>query len=300
MKPLLVLISIIGLGVCSYAQELKKPKYVPFMVEVDTISNFYMKTTEVSIVDWFVFLDYFAETDGVDEALKMLPTVFDEQSYIVKIFKQTLQNKYGDWDGKTVKVARIKLLLTKDEHKNINDADLKIALNLPVTGVKHEWISLFLEFEGDMLNSYASMYRSDYRVSLRLPTEKEWEDIAKKNIYITAAHQGKGIIYTDTVNASGCALIGSFAIDTCKGALDKIKQYGYLNGPVQVGSYSPSPDGLFCLFGNAAEMVSDHKTRAKGGSYKHYAKETQWNRDMQYFKPQPWIGFRYVGILEKG
>jgi hypothetical protein len=51
--------------------------------------------------------------------------------------------------------------------------------------------------------------------------------------------------------------------------------------------------GLYCLFGNAAEMVYEN-TIAKGGAYCHYAKDATVESNIIYSGAQPWLGFRYV------
>ncbi|HXC06126.1 MAG TPA: SUMF1/EgtB/PvdO family nonheme iron enzyme [Bacteroidia bacterium] len=65
-------------------------------------------------------------------------------------------------------------------------------------------------------------------------------------------------------------------------------------------SYNPNDYGLYCMSGNAAEMVVVHATKAagtKGGSWNSDDRHIQYNAEDEYAGktgPSPYIGFRVV------
>ncbi len=151
--------------------------------------------------------------------------------------------------------------------------------NFPVLNITPEGAELYCKW----LEETAKMQGVD--LNARLPYENEWKRAAR-------AGSGKGSYTwgTDSMqNKRGCYL-ANFCIKKQSEKLNPRvycdpKKYpnaytsaGLMLGdsvlPVLVDSYNPNDFGLYCMMGNAAEMVYDNKTKTvktKGGS---------WNTDL--------------------
>jgi formylglycine-generating enzyme required for sulfatase activity len=141
-----------------------------------------------------------------------------------------------------------------------------------------EWLTRFNRDEG--LFSEAKTYRVTYR----LPTQKEWQVIAEgKRAGSKYAWGGP-----EAQNAKGCAL-GNFA-DLSADVQET------LTAPVM--SYNPNAYGVYNMNGNVAEWL-DEPEFAAGGSWMTPAENATNAAAQRIQGASPGVGFRVVAIVER-
>ena len=116
----------------------------------------------------------------------------------------------------------------------------------------------------------------------RLPTKDEWEEIA-------------AIDFTPKIKAKidkEHKINGNF-FDPSRTKRSDVKT---LTG--QAGSYYPNSIGIFDIFGNVSEYISE-KGIAKGGSWQTDQKECTVQKYYYYDKPNNHLGFRCVCVKLK-
>ncbi|MBL4653130.1 MAG: SUMF1/EgtB/PvdO family nonheme iron enzyme [Flavobacteriales bacterium] len=186
----------------------------------------------------------------------------------------------------------------------------------PVMNVSYEAALLYCDWLTNIYNNLEHKKKKYTKVKFRLPTEKEWEYLAKSgrsNIenYPWGDRKIKENPNKDydkhITNSRGCFLAnidastysGYFILDkaTCPGA-DTVKYSNKDGGvfPVVVGSYSPNYFGLYNIIGNVSEMVQE-KGIAKGGNWNTSVTEAVINKRQLYSGPSPEVGFRVVMII---
>ncbi len=162
----------------------------------------------------------------------------------------------------------------------------------PVVGVSYEQALRFCEWRTQIFRE-----QNNNQVTFRLPTEAEWEMIARMDSTMTGSLAGG---YTDLKEPQT-------AVE--QKSLKKLKKKGYAN--FNVGPMSDDFDGatltsrvknglpssrIYGLTGNVAEMVAE-KGVAKGGSFRHYQSECTTESQQAYDRPQMWLGFRCVAVF---
>jgi|GEM_PF-2527973 len=98
----------------------------------------------------------------------------------------------------------------------------------------------------------------------------------------------------DSLNHQGCALY-NFIHCSCVSQTKKDINQSLGKYLVRADAYFPTALGLYNLQGNAAEMTTS-EGEAKGGSYRHYAKDSYNNQIQHYIGAEDWLGFRYIVI----
>lgn len=167
--------------------------------------------------------------------------------------------------------------------------------NYPVVGISYEQAIAYCEWRSDRVNEMLYLkenkipYSEVDRVKdipqvfhYRLPTEKEWEQIAAisysgKTLKKLSSKKNKDLSRYNFVNGRG----------------DITQMSDNAEITAQVFSYWPNALGVYNLLGNVAEMTIE-KGLAKGGSWIHKSEEVQVETDFSYEKPENWIGFRCV------
>jgi len=173
----------------------------------------------------------------------------------------------------------------------------------PVVGVSYEQALAYCKWRSDWVNYF--LYIREHKISMsdritepipervryRLPTEKEFEEIAaiaysqkvlrklnRKPRYRYNYLREKSI---DSFNSDT-----SLSVTIASGSSDTLIT-------AEVLSYYPNEIGVYNILGNVAEMVQE-KGVAKGGGWKHTQEEGSLEKQQLYIKPENWIGFRCI------
>ena len=166
---------------------------------------------------------------------------------------------------------------------------------VPVVNITHEAAKEYCKWITDVYNSSDYKKKKYAKVKFRLPTEAEWEYIAKGGFEDTPYPWG-GNFYR---NAKKCMLsnFGGTDISTldCEDCYFKIKG-SLADGALFVvngDAYFPNNYGIYGMSGNVAEMVQEPNL-AKGGSWSDDPIECQITSKKYYEGRRPDVGFRVV------
>lgn len=277
--------------------------YIPSSTEViygDVVSvqGFYMSNMEVTNNTYRIFLNDLLMNNKEEEYVKAVP---DTAKWMIgnRPFFEPMRKNYF-W------------------HPAYND--------FPVLNVSREGAKLFCNWLTNAVNErikasnpkgkLESLFIND----LRIPAEEEW---------MIAARGGKGDFpypwtyrtgRKDLQNSKGCYLcnfsiinypdslkkLATCSNDKLKGAITSAGTYsGDFYFTCKVNSYNPNDYGLYCICGNAAEMVWQYKTGkpcAKGGSWNSDADNVKINAEPELLdltEGSPYLGFRPVFTARK-
>lgn len=160
--------------------------------------------------------------------------------------------------------------------------------NYPVVGISYEQAQAFCKWRTERVKTFLTTKKdfTHQNIEYRLPTKAEWEKLAE-----TSAN----ILNNNGRNEKGIYLLNCPRIDTVpvKGSL-----YDNADVTAPVRSYYKNSFGLYNILGNVAEMVNE-KGICKGGGWKNQIEECRIGKDMEYNKPNAWMGFRCVCVVKK-
>jgi formylglycine-generating enzyme required for sulfatase activity len=146
----------------------------------------------------------------------------------------------------------------------------------PVVGVSHEQAEAFCRWRTDRVKEYYALaHKTSINLKYRLPTREEWE---------TLAMNGASIFKNKGKNQRSEMRLNCAVDDSLTNAHD-------VTAPVK--AFEKNRFGLYQMFGNLAEMISEPEV-AKGGSWKHRVEICRAGLDQKYTKPESWLGFRCV------
>lgn len=155
----------------------------------------------------------------------------------------------------------------------------------PVVGISHEQALAFCKWRTERVKEYyAICYKKDWNIEYRLPTKEEWEFIS---------NNGNNINFTTFKNNKGQLLLNCILPDSAYTHLN-VAQTTDVTAPVF--SYYPNHFKIYNMFGNVAEMISE-KGICKGGSWRHRPEQCRAGKDVPYSKPEAWLGFRCVCVV---
>jgi len=268
------------------------PKHNKLYGGVIGANTLIVKQTEVSVLDWLCFMKDVSENGDmygftIDQILpdttRMDPNALKAYRYYVN---QSSKSTHRERCLFGYKYTELKDLYF--DERIADDKIAKTALEYPITGITYEqankycrWLTIYHEVNEDF-------YLDELKVEFRLPKVAEWEQMAYDGLNETM----KSKKAMDSVNVKGCAMFNYHVTTKCSNYEDLVKHY-VGTGLCERTSFFPNKLGLYCLFGNAAEMVYEN-TIAKGGAYCHYAKDSDIESNIIYEGAQPWLGFRYV------
>jgi formylglycine-generating enzyme required for sulfatase activity len=280
-------------------QLIKKDKtawaYIPMSTEVlngQKISSnaFYISTMEVTNNQYRVFLNDLLIKDKTDDYIKAVPDTTKWRIENRPFYDPMV--KYYFW------------------HPAYND--------FPVLNISREGAKMYCDWLTNAVNEKIKTDNSPEKVEslyindLRIPNEIEW---------VTAARGKLGDVdYPWTIspdrnsvqNMIGCYLCNFSIINypdslkkksECSKLPDAITSAGSISGEfyftAKSNSYNPNNYGLFCISGNAAEMVWQNETLkpiTKGGSWNSDADHVKINstENEDVTEGSPYIGFRPV------
>jgi len=161
----------------------------------------------------------------------------------------------------------------------------------PVVNISHEAAVMFCTW---LKKKYMADAKEKIK-DLRLPSAAEWEAAAAGNSP-NAVYSWPG---SDLFDKSGQPY-GQY-----KGSSEAMTKPGKLNDSWEetapVNSYKPNTLGLYNMCGNVAEMTSE-KGHTKGGAWNSSSEQLKihgYDEFSGFSEPSPYIGFRYVVILDK-
>ncbi len=159
--------------------------------------------------------------------------------------------------------------------------------NYPVIGISYEQALAFCKWRTERVKQLYKINNeigSDFEY--RLPTQAEWENIAKAG-YSSINAKKDGDKHKFNLKKSKADL---------EGVASKLNDNADVTAPTE--AYWPNNYGVYNIIGNVAEMVQE-KGIAKGGSWKHTAEEASLENKLTYNKPASWLGFRCVCEVKK-
>jgi formylglycine-generating enzyme required for sulfatase activity len=260
------------------------------------ISKFYMETTEVSNLEYLTFILDLIIQNKKEDFLKAKPN----QSLWVTYFSNTSYD------------------FTKLKESYFSD---KAYWNYPVVNITREGAEMFCNWLSSETNKYLASKNKIQISDFRLPTNHEWLYAARSGT-VTSDFPWK----TDSIqNRFGCFLanfniknFGEVKRDPkakCKyNYPNAITSAGTILDPMQttvmIDSYNPNDFGLYCISGNASEMVYEENLKDKsrthgtrGGSWyseTEQLKLTSENEFKNITDASPLIGFRPIfRIIQK-
>jgi formylglycine-generating enzyme required for sulfatase activity len=174
--------------------------------------------------------------------------------------------------------------------------------NYPAVGVTREDVTEFCIWLTAKLQPYY-----DYTIEVDLPTEKEWDYLARGGLELSPYPWGGPYLR----NAKGCLLANhryvpeSFSSRSPDGEYSTVypkgkhDMYGAdMDGALACAatdSYHPNGYGLYNVGGNVRELVKDSQEFTKGGGWNSIDYYVQiGSREKLESLPQPDIGFRFV------
>lgn len=168
--------------------------------------------------------------------------------------------------------------------------------NYPVVGVSYEQAVAFCKWRTARVKEYyAIVYHKELQIDYRLPSYEEWEFMS---------NNGTDIFSNGGWNKQNQRLLNC-AWEPDSTRLVKLNQTGSFErsnpnsgGDViaPVYSYWQNRFGLFNMFGNVSEMISEKGT-SKGGSWKQSLEQCRPGKDVKYSGAKAWLGFRCVCTL---
>jgi formylglycine-generating enzyme required for sulfatase activity len=145
----------------------------------------------------------------------------------------------------------------------------------PVVGVSYEQAIKYCDWRTKHNNE---------NLKFRLPTKSEWIELSKLDVLDKDKKEIKKPS-NKYIEIDGKLILGNFKWDS------KQKDENELTAPVD--SYYPNSKGIYNLFGNLSEMVSE-KGIAMGGDYETLLSSFKPDYSITYDKPTRAIGFRCV------
>lgn len=159
----------------------------------------------------------------------------------------------------------------------------------PVVGISYEQALAFCKWRTERVKEFYSLsYKKELHLDYRLPTKQEWEFLS---------NNGAGIFSNNGKNEKG-----HYKVNVARPLSDSIGKKSLINDNADVTapvfSYWKSQFGLYNMFGNVSEMISE-KGISKGGGWRNNLEDCRAGKDIVYTKPTSWLGFRCVCEFKK-
>lgn len=250
MKNILIILIPISIIALSFTYNSNSKNYTP-PGTVEITSGFYMDKTEVTIISWMEYM-YWVEKNYGKDSEQHLASYPD-----TNVWNNPFREHYFS-------------------HPAYSE--------YPIVGITWQQANAFCKWRSDRVMEQLLLKKEmnpkltiPSSVTYRLPTFKEWEDIAG------AGYSEKTQKKLDKKH-SECNQ-GNFKTE--------LKPDSIQNTTAPVLSYWPNKYGVYNIMGNVAEMTSKEGI-AKGGSWIDSEKETTLKNEFEYNKPENWVGLRCV------
>jgi formylglycine-generating enzyme required for sulfatase activity len=175
----------------------------------------------------------------------------------------------------------------------------------PVVGVSYEQATEFCKWRTLAVNYYVHCKNNScidkggflgksfpIKINYRLPTKHEWEMLARVGL-------DSNNKYFKKLPKDRSEWIFYHTKEAINSITKRDRDYHravFYTCPTK--SYFPNKFDLYQLIGNVAEIISK-KGLAKGGSFVHTFEESKITWDQNYTKPERWLGFRCVAVVNK-
>lgn len=158
----------------------------------------------------------------------------------------------------------------------------------PVVGISYEQAIAYCTWRTQRVKVFAYIrYKKEWDIEYRLPTKEEWEMLSYNGV---AELSNKGKNSKGQVKFNHC-----YRTPESK-EVDKFMFKGAdVTAPVY--SYWPNTFGMYNVFGNVAEMISEEGV-SKGGGWRSQIEECCAGKNILYTKPTAWLGFRCVCVVK--
>lgn len=279
MQHKIFLLLIFSIVATSFSFKSKVDFRPPGTVEI--VDNFFYDEGEICNTNWREYLSYLEKNDGIDSEVyrNAMPdtTVWDKDNFPNGVF---VHNYYShrayDYfpvvgvshqqavDYCTWRTKAVKIMLKKNNFEGPKSFEYRLPS-------KTEW-----ELIANAGLSKKSKKQIDKRIRQQQKTENNSTRIARANLKYKKIEPA----YKDDLNPFRSGMVSS--------------------RPAPSISYLPNKYGVYNIYGNVAEMITDPGI-AMGGSYAHFYDEiVPDNKELIYNGPQKWLGFRCVcEIIEK-
>lgn len=275
IRPLLfAIISIVFLPINTASAKIPLPMEYRFaMVEFN--DSILVLETEVTVASWLSFYSWAIDNTGINVAQEVLPDSTLVTKGVWDIFKDKQKTFNNSRTQSGFPLGYFKgtcdtLCNSLDTIFHPTKNNKCPFYNYPITGISYEQAILFCKWQTNI--------RGNGVVTYRLPTEKEWKNIAKSST-------------TKKQIPNPLTKKGNLNFNYKCG--DDKKQ----NFVCRVASFAPQ--GLFFdLFGNVSEMTLE-KNVSKGGNYQGSFQNCHIDSIQIYKKAHDWLGFRYIGVVNQ-
>ncbi len=275
---LLLLVSI-----SSFGQEIKLPKRTGQNIIAIPGSSMMVDQYEVTLGDWFAFMHSMYNSgvpaENIDMFAPKVEAVPEKLHNVLDVYLSQYENEEFSEDYQSGSNSN-------EPFPIAIEGGLVELLEFPVSGISFHQVEEYLLWRGELINRDKRVEKTGYTVHARLPAPMEWDKVA-------STHGPRDIenttIYPDSMNTHGCYLMNVQYRAPCESTQFLIDRWG--EGLFQAASYFPDISGLFDFFGNVAEMTN-REGIAKGGSFRHWAREGWPGKKINYNGPTQWLGFR--------
>ncbi len=276
--------------------------------ELDTEYMYFIKPTEVTLLDWTYFiLDKYSVEKNNSATYKL---ALPDRNPLNELFFYSITELQSLWNdslnASKLTPATVKEILTA-----------KGVANLPVTGITLEAAKEYMEYltitykstaANGIHNAFDPKYKlQDYQMMINVPTTAEYKILLSNYnpaTVDTATYRAKiskgydeslcplfNATMPEEVVKGNCAMM-----QTSNPLVNKFGRPGKAVFPV--GSFPADPHGLFDLRGNVSEMTTTEGI-GMGGGYRTLAESCSAESAQAYTRTATWLGFRPVLLLKK-
>jgi len=275
---------------------------------LDTESIFYIKPTEVTLLDWTYFILDKYKVEKINSASYAL--ALPERNEINNRYFYNIKELQALWNDSisaaNLTPASVKDILTK---KGVAD--------LPVTGITLEGTKAYLNYlnityKGTAANGIHNEFDAEYKIqdfhlSFELPTTTEYRMLLSNFTHASLDSLSYKSMLTRGYDNSFCPLFNANmseevtagacpAVQPTSALVTKFGRIGKMVYPVK--SYPVDQLGLYDLRGNVSEMTTTEGV-GMGGGYRTSAESCTSESAQAYTRAATWLGFRPILLLKK-
>lgn len=246
------------------------------LVGLDSCSEFYISSTEVTNENWKEFLSYLIQEGRMDEynANVLDTTVWRSRlAYHEPFVNYYYQHQaYSDYPavGMTLKQAQAYANWLTEiwaMHEKVKKAGVKFTFSVPT---KKQWIRAA---RGETMNMFP--WGGPYMRNSKGTYLANFKNLNESDIHLNTESNKYEVLNTFSSTSTFEMTITAPA-----------------------NSYSPNQFGIYNMSGNVAELVSDD-TVAMGGSWNDTGYDVRVESEQPATEPRSTIGFRVVAVIEK-